>query len=788
MTIMITKISRHITALGIFVSVVGMMTAAAGGGLPTDGLASITDTIGPAVPLHEWEVTDTTKTDSRKWLPNELKDTTELYARWQARTRQDLSSRINVLSRTYGDSIVLRWAPDDYVTWRYLCQKGVDIYRYDVEANVMDTIAVALLPSTLEEFRAAYDETDSLAGMAMGALYNKKITRTDQTMEPAGTVPSIYEVHQDQQMTFGIAVLVSELRPDLANRLQMRFADKTAKRGRTYSYNIVPSVYDETGHVVIAAGLTENIKNEKYKPEPFDVEMGDSITPPNGVRIWWTRKDYSSYEIERRDNGSGEWKRLNQRPYVIMIPEQEDMDCFYSDNLEPGRYEYRILAHDPFGDLTEPSAVHTVVMKDMVPPRAPQLKHINIIRPHEDDPSKEIWADIYFEKDTVEEDFKAIDVLYYHERITEGKWMSLLGKDKLLSTQDTVCHVDVTNIPSCQVCVAAVDTAGNYGYSIPQLMRVSDMRPPMAPKGFAAETRIDSIDTDAPVGIVRLHWNAVESDDVDYYEILFANDTTHVFMVLNEGQLRDTCYTDTVALDVNQKYIYYKVRAVDYSTNIGESSPLLQVIRPSLVPPTQAHLDSSYVDGKGIFMRWIVGSDEQSAYHNVYRKLLESDKEWTLLRRCDGDSLRAVNYTIDVFDTPDVRSDEEYVYAVESFNYSGISSGLSLQYIVRYTGEPVFSIPMKLYGDYDNEAKMTKLVWEADNLPKGNDWYFCVWRMGPDDDRFKFLMSVASDEREFTDYLLRSGESAQYFIQVQMNDGRESEPSNIVTIKAPEKK
>ena len=27
---------------------------------------------------------------------------------------------INMLARSYGDSIVLRWAPEDYVTWNYL--------------------------------------------------------------------------------------------------------------------------------------------------------------------------------------------------------------------------------------------------------------------------------------------------------------------------------------------------------------------------------------------------------------------------------------------------------------------------------------------------------------------------------------------------------------------------------------------------------------------------------------------------------------------------------------------
>ena len=83
---------------------------------------------------------------------------------------------------------------------------------------------------------------------------------------------------------------------------------------------------------------------------------------------------------------------------------------------------------------------------------------------------------------------------------------------------------------------------------------------------------------------------------------------------------------------------------------------------------------------------------------------------------------------------------------------------------------------------------MTRLAWEVNQLPEGKDWYFCVWRQGPDDERFQFLLSAEPGERDFTDYLLRPGQTAHYYVQIQMEDGRESRPSNIVTIKAPAKR
>jgi hypothetical protein len=41
-----------------------------------------------------------------------------------------IDTKIHLLSRTYGDSIVLRWAPEDYATWRYINRVGMDVLRY----------------------------------------------------------------------------------------------------------------------------------------------------------------------------------------------------------------------------------------------------------------------------------------------------------------------------------------------------------------------------------------------------------------------------------------------------------------------------------------------------------------------------------------------------------------------------------------------------------------------------------------------------------------------------------
>jgi hypothetical protein len=44
-------------------------------------------------------------------------------------------------------------------------------------------------------------------------------------------------------------------------------------------------------------------------------------------------------------------------------------------------------------------------------------------------------------------------------------------------------------------------------------------------------------------------------------------------------------------------------------------------------------------------------------------------------------------------------------------------------------------------------------------------------------------MSVKPDERSHSDWLLRPGEQATYYVKIKYKDGRESRPSNTVTVK-----
>lgn len=770
---------------------------------------SIHSTIAQPIRFDDTLTVDTAGTDTAvRYLPGAIRDTTGLYL--DTLRRVDYRSQIHALARAYGDSIVLRWSAEDYVSWQYLNSVGVDVLRMHAEHDdyVIDTLAHALKPATLEEFKALYSESDSVAAMAMGLLYGEGKMRQDQSKYEPGSLGALLDVYGDQQMTFGFAVLVSEWRPDLANHLAMRFVDRTVKAGINYEYSILPAKEDASGELDFRAGYIEEIKKGKYVPYEYDAEIGDSLVAPNTIRLWWNDQaagkingnetprygsgSYSSYEIERREVGSTDWQRVNINPYIMFMEGNEGEDCFISDEVpHPGDYEYRVFAHDPFGDLTNPSHIYTTHIKDIEAPRPPMLEGIEIDRRDTTDLSRDVYATIYFSKDTIEADLAGFVPMYRNDNVNNGEWKPLC--DKQLAITDTMVVVDVTGLPTGELSIAAYDNSGNVGFSMPAMIRITDMKPPHAPLGLKAKASIEGIETGNPVGLIRLEWNAISDDDIDYYEIAFANDTTHLWMDLKHGSVSDTVFVDSVALDVNQKYIYYKVRAIDYSTNIGEYSDILEVIRPSLIPPTAAHLDSAWVDSLGISIRWIASDEQQVAYHKVYRRL-EGTTDWNLIRVCDGDSVREANNMIFICDKPRYNSDSRYEYAVESYNYSDIQSELSLALSINFAGDAVNYIPIHLVGDYDERKKETRIAWDVDEAAieplagEGFNWYFCVYRQGPDDDMPQFLISVDPKERSSEDYLLRAGQEALYYVVVQLDAGRESTPSNVVKVKAPEKK
>ncbi len=715
--------------------------------------------------------------DTHGFLPGTYKPGT---LKADTATLEDMKVNIALLARPYGDSVVLRWGLAAYPEWNYLTRSGVNILRHtDSDSHfTLDTLAMGLKPLTLEQFKARYpDEADSLAYMGMGAIYGTGELTPEQTGYEPGSIGSLAEIEQDQKVRLMMALLAAEWRADLADAMALRFVDHTARRGVTYSYYVVPTDPDTTGRMFIASGMAEHVRNVRYKPARYDVQLRDSITGHGEVTLTWNDTINGSFELYRRVAGTVEWEHVNEHPYIPPYKmEFTTEDVMMSNTVRQiGTYEYAVQAHDAFGDLTEMSAPLRVRFPDMMPPKGPEITHIVIDRP-EEDPTAKIYADIHFRKDTMEADFVRYVPLYYSERDTLKQWRLL--SSQYIAPTDTMARVDVTHISTGMVSIAAVDTADNMGYSFPRQLRVADMKPPVAPHNLRAMPALD--------GTVALMWDMRDTLDVHYYEVLYANAPDHEFTRANNDYIRTRSYTDSIATDANQRYIYYYVRAVDFATNMGESSDTIRVLRPNPSPPSRAHLDSAWVDASTIHMRWIGGGDEIIARYHVLRRR-QGASEWTLLRVCDADSVREAGYVMQIDDSPEAGPGMRYEYAMETLSFWDVSSGLTPIYSALLRGETLLDIPVTLAADYDPEGRRVKLAWEAGPSPTSAPYFFCVYRKTPLDKSFRYLTDSPAGKLWYEDFRCRPGETVQYCVSIRFRDGRLAPRSNVVSVTIPQK-
>lgn len=693
---------------------------------------------------------------------------------------EDMYVYIKATARAYGDSVVLRWAISEYPEWEYLNHFGYDVYRVNDDADgfKLDTLAQRIRPLSLEQFKKCYPDTvDSIAYMGMGAIYGSGDMYPEMTTYEPGTIGAFSEMEQDQKTRLMAAYLAAEWRPDVAQAMGLRFVDRTAKKGKTYSYYVLPSVTDTTGRFFIMPAQVEHVSNSKYKPQPYDIQITDSITGHGSVTLSWNDTINGTFEIYTRPVGSTEWEKVNKRPYAPPISaglNNGDIIFEHSHGLT-GDFEYAIQAHDAFGDLTAMSAPIKVHFPDMEPPRGPEITLIEIDRPGEN-LWDEIYATIHFRKDTIENDFVRYIPMYHNERDSLKQWRLLT--DQYIAPTDTTVRIDVTKISTGLIVMAAVDTAENIGYSMPRLLRVHDAKPPVAPTNFKAFPALD--------GTVAMMWDMPDTLDVHYYDVFYANARDHLFQMANHSHIIPRSYTDTIAVDANERYIYYAVRAVDWAGNSGAFSDTIAVLRPNTAPPSKAHLDSAWVDNKMIHTRWIGGGDEIIGHYNCYRRKAGS-RDWQLLRTFDGDSVRANGHVMQVDDAPDGPVNQRYEYAVETVSLWDIGSGLTPVFSAKVNYDRFLDIPVKLLGDYSKNDACVKLAWEISDVPSGAPYYFCLYRKLPGDDTFEYITDIPSERKYYVDPRLNPGETAEYYICIQFEDGRQSGQSNIMTVSAPRK-
>ena len=689
-------------------------------------------------------------------------------------TRSDTTTvafSVQVLARAKGDRVLLRWAPDEFAPWYLANRYGYNILRTD-KKGVVDTLHKALKPYSIEMLKERFEPTDSLAGAAAQMLYGKG-TELNMAIGTDGA-EGIMQVYEEQQTRFAYAMLLAEVRPDLAEAMALMYVDETAEKNAEYQYTITTNIPKEVLNMIYQPVY---VKNVKEKPLPYEPVITDSMgVDGRSIRLFWSRTpQFSTYDIERQGE-NGEWIKLNERRFMTLFTQEDEstvQNIFEDIDLEPGTYRYRICGYDSFGEKSEYSSVHTAQLVDIIPPTAPVIVQFNVERPTEN----MVMADIIWEKNILEPDFMGYNIYYFNAQV-DSVWVKL--NERLLDPEMRSFRCEVTFLGTGHVTVVAVDTLNNSSAAMPQELFIADFTPPTAPKGLEYVM--------SPTGSVIIKWKKNPEADVAGYHLYYANDSTHTFLQKSGKIISSPMVFDTLSVtNVTQRYTYYRVKAFDFSGNESAFSEILAVKRKNYDPLRPCRIDSVWQDTKRVYMTWFPSSEEDAEKFYVYRRI-HGEEINSLINILTKDSIK--NGRLFVIDSPKPNNKKRYYYHIETMNETGVTSKPSNETSFLFKGETTLPLKIRMGAAYRNDDEQVHIGWDITGITRellDAGLYICLYKKWNDDDIFRFVKSLNIDETSTVDSYMSPGDKAEYRLRVRSKDGRISPYSNMVEVMVPHK-
>jgi len=668
-----------------------------------------------------------------------------------------LHSSIHIFAQSYGDSIVVRWAPGTSSLWLLSQKNGYRlrrrVFRRDPDNRyiLIDSGSIAIRPWSLDRWGNCFQTTrDSLAAVGAQIAYGKTL---DFNNDNAGNLNSLMDKHNEQESRYGFALLLSDFDPIVATGMGFRFVENNVNRNGYYLYDVLSLA--DTATIKTDTAITLVQASMIRQRDSFPAVR--AIAGDRQVKLYWDRgigpRRFSGYVMERSEDGKT-FARLNRLPFVpLKDPKKRNAPAEFSDSvaLNYHDYYYRVAGIDAFGDRSNFSKPIKIRAIDLTPPHAPLITEIKNL------PGTSAirlrWA-----KREKENDFKG----YVVGRSTslKGPYEPLI-KDFLPFAVDSFIDRHADPNAANYYIVAAVDSAGNAGRSMPAYMNVDDHQPPAKPMGLKG-----SVDT---TGHVTLTWRWGREPDLLGYKVYFANAPGHAFAPLCTLPLTDTVFRDSITLRTLSRKIYYEVVAYDRSNNASPASDVLVVTKPDKVPPVAAMIKNFSVSDTGVRIGWFRSSSADAARQIVWRQ--DGNTSWISL-----DSLGRGDTS---FTDRKVRPGHRYSYAIETVDSSRLSSGRSFPLNVYVYATAAGNGIANFVGKPDPGGNGCLLAWTAPYRPVH---HYVLFR-GKDNLGLKMTADIPGDSVSWSD---KPGTgNFQYAIKAYYRDGGGSALSEIKSIDLP---
>lgn len=681
-----------------------------------------------------------------------------------------------ITARSYGDSIVLRWAPDKAAVWLLGNSYGWNIERDKQDSEFTsdnDSVFVKILnkepirPLTLDQMKQRYDSTNLFIGAAAQALYGPatfQVSENDPNM-----VNYIFRKNQEQEQRQVMAYLAAEGHPDVADALGLRYVDKDVHEGQWYNYSIVSLIPGEYAKVIQKSILIQCkpfVRSEDEKVPEINIIQKDAFT----AVIYWQRNKLSGYYVEKSIDKGKNWLPLNQRPVFATNPDQETEAVFgkdisdlmksnaiYMDSLDLNKtYLFRVRGFDAFGDYAPYNQSEPFEMADIIPPTPPIM--VNAL------PTDNKICTVLWRKDTIEKDLKGY-VLTFSES-PDGPWSKV---SDLISPK----KFDYTDNQAGErgrgyYRLFATDESGNVSFSSSITNNIEDTKAPSAPTAFHA-----FIDT---AGTTYFSWNKNPEKDVLGYRIYFANELDHEFVERSHGIIDTLIYVDTIDKHTITPYVYFYIIAEDNSHNLSKTSDTIAVPVPDIVPPGVALLKNYTQTDESVTFKWLKSVSSDVAFYYIYRKP-KNQAQWQIAKVFTPNQIPTD--TITFTDEPLI-SQIAYNYCIEVIDRSKLTSGKTGITTVYLKGPNLIKVPIDIKASSNSKTHAVDLSWQYE-YKSDLDHYGVLYKSVNGGD-FTDVYSFQRGETSYTDSTVKPGDIVTYYVQLFLGKGKRSFPSKQIKV------
>lgn len=670
---------------------------------------------------------------------------------------QEKRGRVSAIARSGEQEILLRWAPNDPLTWKLGNKYGYTIERFTIGKNGrIDSTGrwprVQLTPQPIKPWPLDDWEPiavkDHYAAIAAQAIYGESF----EVDGPSGDMISIINQVKEERNRFGFALFAADHSMDAARASGLRWKDTSVKKGEEYLYRVAlapnsGTIPVDTALVTVSAVMPDRL------PQPPEVEaqFGDRT-----VSIRWNgfyfNHLYVSYRVEKSEDGT-HFTPVNDRPIVNGDrPDGESQQVVLMDSLVQNnkKYYYRVRGITAFSEVGPPSAVVSGQGVMSLSGVYPIIDTVSVI----DNQSALIqW--------TFPDSLQEYVVGYQVTRSASlnGRYDPL--HHELLPSAST-SYTDEAPLSSSYYRVQAMGPDSTTTSSVPYMIMLEDSLPPRLPVRFEGKVHAD--------GSVHLHWSESESDDVLGYRLFRANDPEEEFVMVSSKTVQDTVFTDSVVVATLTEQVYYRIVAVDRRFNASNYSEVLSLKRPDVVPPVPAQLTSVAAEKKGIRLSWVASPSEDLAKYVLLRWHATSSGYQVLRKFEVGDS------TYTYLDSL-VKPATTYRYILRTLDDDGLSAAYpSLTVVTLDT--PMQEGVNNLRGKADREQRRILIQW--DGLANQNIEGYRIFRAVDDGPLRHYQFSNSGPQ--FIDRQLTINHRYRYAVQVVMGEGSESKLSPEVTI------